>query len=235
MIHLILQLERSIYFYNISIYIVTISQSFAVNDRKEAAFLLAEKLLHLKDTEAVIIAVSHGGAVIGYHLAKRLRLPFEVALCKKLMHPGDKEKSIGSISADEVIIHDDEHNIPRDYIYHQIILNQNAIKAQRAYYGPVLKPLAVRDRCIVVVVDTLVSHDSVIASLKSLRKQGPKEIIVASSLATPEAISKLSFKADDVVILAAENDIKPRKFYQEHPTISDEDVKTLITKANERN
>ena len=207
---------------------MTLTQSIIDSDRMETAMLLADKLHWLRNSEAVIIGASRGGAVIGYHLAGELQLPFEVFPCRKLMYPGNKNKSMGSISADEVIIHDDKHDIPRDYIYHQIVLNQNAIKAQRIQYNSGLKPVNINGRRVVIVVNKLVSSDSVMAAIKSLRKHSPKQIIVAASLATLDAINTVSLKADDIVTLTVEDDIRSERIYREPPPISDDDLKRLI-------
>jgi predicted phosphoribosyltransferase len=210
---------------------MTISQSFTVHNREHAGLLLAEKLRRFKASKTVVIGVSRTGALIGYHLASVLHLPFDVVLCKKINHPSNTYKSIGSISVSEVIIHEDARDIPREYIYRQIVLNQNTLKAQQALYKSNHAQSGVENKTVIIVGDILNSADSVLAGLRSIKKQKPEEIIVAAPAATPEVISRLLREADDVVVLAAENNVWKENFYEEYSLTSDEVIKELIVKA----
>jgi putative phosphoribosyl transferase len=211
---------------------MTIGQSFTVHNREHAGLLLAEKLRRFKDSKTVVIGVSRPGALIGYHLASALHLPFDFVPCKKINHPSNTNKSIGSISVSEVIIHEDARDIPREYIYRQIVLNQNALKAQQqAPYKSNHAQDSVENKTVIIVGDILNSADAVLAGLRSIKKQKPEEIIVAAPAATPEVISRLLHEADDVVVLTAENNVRKENFYEEYSLTSDEVVKELIIKA----
>ena len=211
---------------------MTISQSLTVHNREHAGFLLAEKLRRFKDSQTIVIGVSHGGALIGYHLARILHAPFDVVPCKKINHPASTEKTIGSISMNEVIIHEDAHDIPREYIYRQIVMNQNALKAQQAIYKSNHAQRSVENKTVIIVSDVLNSADAVLASLRGIKKQKPKKIIVAAPAATAEVISGLLRDADDVEVLRVEN-LRQENFYREYSLINDDEVRELIIKAIE--
>jgi predicted phosphoribosyltransferase len=210
---------------------MTISQSFTVHNREHAGLLLAEKLGRFKDSQAIVIGVSHGGALIGYHLAKVLHLPFDVVPCKKINHPANAKKTIGSISMSEIIIHEDSRDIPREYISRQIVMSQNAIKAQHAIYKANHIQWSVNNKIVIIVGDVLNSADAVLASVRSIKKHKPEEIIVAVPAATPEVVNQLSHEADDLVVLTVENQVQKENFYEEYSLTSDEEVKELIIKA----
>lgn len=89
------------------------SELFA--NRTEAGRLLSEKLLHYKDTNAVVLAIPRGGVPVGYEIAKRLQLPLGILLSKKIGHPSNKEYAVGSVSLDSVIINE-RIQLPDDYI-----------------------------------------------------------------------------------------------------------------------
>lgn len=210
---------------------MTISQSFKIRNREHAGLLLAEKLRRFKDSQTIVIGVSHGGALIGYHLARALHLPFDVIPCKKINHPADARKTIGSISMNEIIIHEDTHDIPREYIHRQIVMNQNALKTQQAIYKSNQVQRSVMNKTVIIVGDVLNSADAVLASLRSIKKDKPEEIIVAVPAATAEVISRLLHEADDVVVLAIESNVQKENFYEAYSPISDEEVKELIINA----
>jgi putative phosphoribosyl transferase len=211
--------------------VMTHIQSFAVQNREHAGLLLAEKLRRFKDSQTIVIGVSHGGALIGYHLARALHLPFDVVPCKKINHPADPRKTIGSISMNEIVIHEDSRDIPRTYIHRQIVMNQNALKAQQAIYKSNHAEWSVKNKIVIIVGDVLNSVDAVLASLRSIKKRKPEEIIVAMHAATPEVVSRLLREADDVVVLTVENNVQTENFYEQYSLTSDEEVKELIIKA----
>src|SRR5688572_6598905 len=186
---------------------MTITQPFTVQNREHAGSLLAEKLRCFKDSKTIVIGVSHGGALIGYHVASVLHLPFDVVPCKKIDHPADTRESIGSISLNEVIIHEDGHDIPREYIRRQIILSQNVLKAQLAFYKPNQVQKNTRNKTVIIVGDVSTNADDVLAAVRGMKKQKPVKIIVALPAATPEVINRLLRDADEVVVLDAERHV----------------------------
>jgi putative phosphoribosyl transferase len=212
---------------------MTITQSFSVHNREHAGLLLAEKLRRFKGPKTVVIGASRGGTLIGYHLARALRLPFSVVPCKKINHPANAEKTIGSVSENEVIIHEGAHDIPREYIYRQIVRNQNALKAQQALYKSNHAYPSAKNKTVIIVGDVLNSADAVLASLRTIKKQKPEKIIVAVPSATPEGIARLLRDADEVVVLKVENNVQQENFYEEHSLIKDEEIKELARRTVE--
>jgi putative phosphoribosyl transferase len=213
---------------------MTITQSFSVHDREHAGLLLAEKLRRFKDTKTIVIGASRGGAVIGYHLARVLHLPFGVMPCKKITNPANSRRTIGSVSEKDVIIHEEAHDIPQEYIYRQIIRNQNALKAQQALYKSNFAydvNHIIKDKIVILVGDVLSSADAVLASIKTIKKQKPEKIIVAVPAATQDGIARLLRDADEVAVLKIENHVQLENFYEEHSLIKDEDVKELVVRA----
>jgi putative phosphoribosyl transferase len=208
-----------------------LNQSITIRNRRQAAHLLADKLSAYKNSNAIVVAIPYGGVPVGYQLAKELHLQFDVVPCKKIGHPADSKKSIGSVSVDEVVINEGVEDIPCDYICHQIILNQNALKAQQIFFNTNTAPLDVKGKTIILVDDVLSNADTVMACLKSIKKHQPEKIIVAAPVATQEAASQLYFKAGDLVLLSVDNNMRAETFYEEHLHIKDEEVRDLILKA----
>jgi predicted phosphoribosyltransferase len=213
---------------------MTITQSFSVQDREHAGLLLAEKLRRFKDTRTIVIGASRGGAFIGYHLARVLHLPFSFVPCKKITHPANSRRTIGSVSEDEVIIHEEAHDIPKEYIYRQIVRNQNALKAQQSLYKSNRScdiSHIIKDKIVILVGDVLSSADAVLASIKTIKKQNPEKIIVAVPAAAQDRIVRLLRVADEVAVLKVENNVQQENFYEEHSLIKDEDVMELVIRT----
>lgn len=211
-----------------------LNQSFTIQDRKQAGLLLAGRLEHFKNSNAIVVGVPYGGAVVGYHLAEKLNLFFDVIACKPLSHPADQRKSIGSVSIDQAVIHDEAFDVPSDYIYHKIVRNKNTLKSQEEfYYSGKPRAVKIENAEVIVVGDTVWSADSLVALIRALRNQRPKKIIVAASIVKTDAMSQLVNEVDEIVSLFVEDDVRPDGFYEENTVVGDEDIRDLVLRSFE--
>ena len=209
-----------------------LNQSFAIPDRRQAALRLGQKLIRHRNSDSVIFGIPYGGAVVGYNLAKKLSLCFDVIGCRPIPHPADQRRTIGSVSLDQVVLHDEEYDIPRDYIYHQIMRAQNGLKAQEAFYRSARQAdVAVSNREVIVAGDIVKSADSLLAAIRTLSKRKPNKIIVAAPVVTPEAMARLSDEVDEIVFLFMEDSVPSGGFYEETAIIRDDDVKDLLYRS----
>lgn len=209
-----------------------LNQSFTIVDRRQAALLLAQKLGQYRSSNSVVVGIPSGGAVVGYNLAKRLGLSFDVIGCRPIPHPADQRGTIGSVSLDQVVLHDEEYDIPRDYIYRQIMRAQNGLKAQEAFYASAGRAeVTIGNKEVIVTGDIVRSADSLLAAIRTLRKRKANKIIVAAPMVTPEAMVRLSREVDEIVFLVMEDSIPSGGVYEETTIIRDEDVKDLLHRS----
>lgn len=209
-----------------------LNQSFTIPDRRQAGLRLAQKLFQNRSSNSVVFGVPYGGAVVGYNVAKRLSLYFDVIGCRPIPHPADQRRTIGSVSVDQVVLHDEEYDIPRDYIYHQIMRAQNALNAQESFYRSARPAdVTVNNREVIVAGDIVKSADSLLAAIRTLRKRKPNKIIVAAPVVTPDAMARLSHEVDEMVFLFMEDSIPSGGFYEETAIIRDEDIKDLLRRS----
>ena len=88
-------------------------------DRTEAGLLLAEKLKKYKGQPGVVLAVPRGGVPVAYEVARKLGLPLELILTKKIGHPMNKEYAIGAASlADHFVIPHEQ--VSDEYIHEEL-------------------------------------------------------------------------------------------------------------------
>lgn len=207
-----------------------VANNFAVfYDRAQAAQGLTERLMPYIDSDAVVIAVPHGGAPIGARIAQNLHLPFHVMPCKRIKHPAHPEESIASVTPEEVVIHPNCGSIPQDYITHQVQMFQHALAADRGYYHGNEPLPSLRGRTILLVDDLLRTPDTLIACLRSIQRQHPAKIVVAVPVATLEAIARIKPEAHETIALITTADgSRLGDFYADYPRISDEEVRDLI-------
>ena len=64
-------------------------------DRLEVALMLKDKLKKYSHSNSFVLAVPRGGVLIVHVIAKKLELYLNIILSKKIVHPNNKENSIG--------------------------------------------------------------------------------------------------------------------------------------------
>lgn len=200
-------------------------------NRKHAAFLLGERLMEYQDTDAVVIAISGGGIHIGSYLAQLLHLPLEVIPSKKIKHPADSNKTIGAVCAETVVFHDD-NNIPQDYIYHQIQILQHIIKGQTKIYNYGHAQVSIKNKTVILADDLLKTGDTMLACLKTIRKQQPRNVIVAVPNMTPEGARAIVPEIDGVICLTIEPNLQAAgDLYEDFPAVGQEEVITFLQRT----
>ena len=78
-------------------------------DRADAGRQLAGELAEYEgDRNAVVLALPRGGVPVGYEVARRLRLPLDVYLVRKLGVPGHEELAMGALAGDGTCVIDED-------------------------------------------------------------------------------------------------------------------------------
>lgn len=210
---------------------MTTNEGMSVSDRQVAGRLLSKKLEQYANSAAIVLGIPRGGVIVASSVAEMLGLPLQVVPCRKLVHPGDSNRSIGSVSLEEVVLGDDCYDIPRDYISHQIVLLRNSLRSELAEYNPDQVPLSIRYKTVIVVDDVSRSGDTILACLRSVKKQKPLKLIVAVPFVSAKAGRLVGEIADEVVFLRMDHEIRSAKdCYHDFPDIGVRDVKKILNR-----
>jgi putative phosphoribosyl transferase len=200
----------------------------ALLDRYEAGYLLSRKLDGFKNGNSIIVGIPNGGLCVAAIVAETLSLPLEIMMCRKMVHPGDGKRTIGSVSQDEIFIHDSQ-TIPQDYVAHQILLLRNAMNFERKKYCSTDGVADLRDKEVILVDDVLNSGDTIMACLRSIRKQTPLKIIVAVPIVTAEAARVVRAEADELIFLKMANAMgSPEEYFQEAPCVDEAKINVML-------
>lgn len=200
-------------------------------DRFEAGKLLAEKLQHYKNQNAVVVAIPRGGVETGYVVARELNLPLEVVLSKKLGHPRQKEYAIGAVSLESRIV-TDVSGVTREYIETETDRIRELLRERYRFYYRDRRPLNLQDRIIIVVDDGIATGNTLLSTIELLRKSRPRRIVIAVPVSSQRALQKLGAVADEIVcLLAPEDFFAVGEFYGEFRQVSDEEVVEWLERA----
>jgi predicted phosphoribosyltransferase len=170
----------------------------SVQEREAAGIMLAEKLRAYNKTSAIVVGIPPGGACVAAAIASALSLRLELLPCRRIADPSDNQKTIGAVTAGEITMHDVAHDIPQDYLAHQIILLRNAMaQEQRTYYDK-SQPQSLQNRTVILVNDVYTSPEILLTALRGVKKQKPHKVIVAAPLVSPETERTLGIQADEL-------------------------------------
>jgi putative phosphoribosyl transferase len=203
-------------------------------DRHEAGKKLARALQYYQGREdVVVVALPRGGVAVAYEVALALKAPLEVFITRKIGVPGDPELAAGAITENGDIFVDPCK--VEDFAIHPLYLERAIAKRMKeiAHLQQVCrggKPRRVlKDHIVIVVDDGIATGATLLTTLKALREEGVKKLVVAVPVAPLGVLDELKGAAEEVLVLA-----KPFPFYavgaayQQFDQLSDEEVSSYF-------
>lgn len=202
-------------------------------NREQAGKLLSRKLSHYKLSDAIVIGIPAGGLMVAAPVAKELQLHLDALSCRKIRHPSVTSRYIGSVSADEMFVDESDHDLPQDYIYHQLIMLRSAISYEQQFYDARPNPGHVENRTVILVDDYLQHSGCVKACLQSVRNAHPSRIVFATPVISDPANADLLHEVDAVVSVFQESALPPINMcYEEEVNLLDSDMKQILDRIN---
>lgn len=200
-----------------------------LKDRTEAGFLLSEKLKKYQDSNTVVLAIPRGGVPVGQEIAKRLHLPLDIVLSKKIGHPSNKEFAIGAVSLESTIV--DEHpNIPQEYIEKETDRLRKLLLEKYKLYRGNREPIAIEGKNVIIVDDGIATGNTLLASIAMLRKKNPAKIIVAVPVLPYDTVQKFEQSTDELIYLIASKSFRGvGAFYENFYQVQDDEVMQMLT------
>lgn len=206
-------------------------------DRKDAGQQLASALETYARGTGIVLAIPRGGVEVGYYVARRLKLPFSMAVVRKLPFPDNPEAGFGAIAEDgSVYIQEGMiSTIPTETINHIIRRQQQEIRRRIEVLrdGRPLPELA--GRTVFLVDDGIAMGSTLRAAIALCRNRGAKRIIAAAPVAGPAAVRQLSDIADQVVALDVPTHFRAvAQAYRHWYDVSDDEVRQILNHSFDR-
>lgn len=211
-----------------------------LKDRAEAGRLLAEKLtVYANREDVVVLALPRGGVPVAFEIAKRLNVPLDVFVVRKLGVPWHQELAMGAIATGGVRVLNEDvvkaYRLTDDEIALAEVREREELeRRERAYRGERAAP-EVQGRTVILVDNGVATGTTMLAAIAALRKLQPARLIVAVAVAPQSTYEQLRAEADDVVcIFAPETFYAVSLWYERFEQTTDEEVRDLLARANER-
>ena len=202
-------------------------------DRKNAGKLLGERLQHLSGTDVVVYALPRGGVSVGAEIARAISAPLDIIVVRKIGHPNNPEYAIGALAENGVLVKNEEEwsRLDQKMLAGIIAREQKEIRRRRKIYTD-NKRLSAKGKTAIIVDDGLATGFTMKAAIESVRKEKPKQIIVALPVAPAEVVEELRAFADDVVVLNADPNYLGAvgAYYHNFEQVSDGEVVATLKK-----
>lgn len=175
------------------------------SNRRDAGQKLAQQLTDYADKlDAIVLALPRGGVPVAYEIARKLNLPLDVCLVRKIGFPDSPETAMGAI-AEDALIHDysgyitiidrdltNSHNVNSSKIQAIAAKEKAEIRWRETCYRHYRPMLTISERTVIVVDDGMATGLTMHAAVKAIIRHQPAEIVVAVPVASRQAIAKLA-------------------------------------------
>lgn len=199
-----------------------------IRNRQEAALLLADRLEKYQGQKGVVLAIPRGGVPVAAPIAKRLGMPLEVTVSKKIGHPDNPEFAIGAVSLEDVVV-DARIQVPPEYIQAETERIRESLRQKYSLFMGNRRPVELNDRVVIIVDDGIATGKTLLSTVNLVKKQKPRRIVVAVPVAPYSAVEEFRAIVDEVICLLVPPFFQAvGQFYQEFTQVSDQEVIELL-------
>ena len=208
-----------------------------IENRTQAGRDLAESLgEYMSQDNVIVLALPRGGVPVAYEIAKKLRVPLDLLLVRKLGTPGYAELAMGAIANGNIRVVNPEiinrYAVSQSELeaveYHERLeLNRRSERYRGLHPYPVLT-----NKVVIIVDDGLATGATMHAAIDAVKQQNPKKIIAAIPVAPPDSVETLRGMVDEVIC-----PLQPRylssigQWYADFSQVSDATVINLLNQA----
>ena len=212
--------------------------NFGFKDRRHAGAQLAEKLTEYAGRDdVVVLGLARGGVPVAFEVARRLRLPLDVFVVRKLGVPGQEELAFGAIAPGGTRVLNSELvrvlGITESMIQRINDREQTELERRERLYRGLGSPAKIRGKTVIIVDDGLATGATMHAAVRAVRGFEPKEIVVAAPVCARETAAEFENEADTVCICS----ITPEPFYgvgmwyRDFSQTGDDEVRALLSES----
>lgn len=186
--------------------------------------------------DVVVLGLARGGVPVAAEVARALRAPLDVFVVRKLGFPGHEEFAIGAITSAGIRVVNRpliaELGLTSAEVEAIVDREMSELERREIVYRAGRLPIEVQGRTVVVVDDGLATGASMIAAVKALLLKRPQRIVVATPVASREAMTSLERLADEVVaVKVPEQFVAVGEWYEDFNQTTDAEVRWLLSRT----
>jgi putative phosphoribosyl transferase len=206
-------------------------------DREHAGDLLSRVLMRYQGGHAAVVAVPRGGVPVGFPIARSLQVPLDIVIPRKLPIPEEPEAGFGAVTPDGSVVLNDrlvaQLDLPTRTIGAIVREVRREVERREAVYRQARPRVDLSGRTVVIVDDGLASGYTMLAAIKSVRKHGPRKVVVAVPCSPMRSIELVTPQVDEIycLIRSEEPIFAVASYYEDFADLSDEQVLDYLRRA----
>ena len=208
-------------------------------DRVDAGKRLASALKGFSGKNGIVLAIPRGGVVVGFEIARALKLPLDVIIPRKIGAPENPELAIGAVAEDGTAILDNQLikylGVSKEYVEIETKRQKHEIGRRLKLYRQDSSYPNLKGLDVIVVDDGIATGSTMKAALASVKNRRASSVTVAVPVGPPSTIEELEKIADRVVCLYTPEYFQAiGEFYADFSQTPDEEVIMLLKESKEK-
>lgn len=196
--------------------------------RVEAGRRLAAALRTRMPSEAVVLVMHSNAMRLGFEIASASAVPLDVLLVGRLQVPG-RPGPVGVVTAHGSVLNPARvRDLPAPYLDGLIRLEQAELERRSHRYRGSVGPVRLTGRLVVLADDGSAAPSEVSAALEAARKGGASRLVFASPCCSARVAEVARSRADEVVVLGAQNRRATPLCHEDFAQITEDDARELI-------
>src|SRR5665647_3902850 len=205
------------------------------NDRTDAGRQLAKALARYKNQRPVVLALPRGGVPVAAEIAAKLDAPLDLILVRKIGVPSQPELAMGAVvdGLAPIVVRNEEvlrlSGTTTDEFDEVCEKERAEIERRRKLYIGDRPRAEIAGQVVIVVDDGIATGTTTRAALQAIRKQKPKELVLAVPVAPRDTIAELREEVDALICLETpEPFLAIGYFYRDFAQVGDEEVMAIL-------
>lgn len=209
-------------------------------NRRDAGQQLAAQLLQYADhPRGIVLGLPRGGVPVVYEVAKRLYLPLDVLIVRKLGVPGQEELAFGALTVSGALINLEMVNrldIASEEVEEVIQRERRELlRREQAYHRGLPPVFDFHSRLVILIDDGLATGSTLRAAIEAIREKKPARIVVAVPVAPFSVCNEFKEEADEMVcLLRRESFYAVGLSYEDFSPTPGKEVEELLRRNRER-
>jgi len=202
-------------------------------NRKSAGQILAERLKNIKAD--LVLGIPRGGVVVASEVVKKLKLPLDIIVTRKIGAPSQPELALGAVDPDAEVTW--EENLMEDLrlevgdLGDEVKKQWKELKRREDLYRGDMGDPNLEGKKVILVDDGMATGSTALAAVRYLKRHGAK-IILAIPVASKDAMDRVSREigeTGEIIVLEIPDDFRAvGQFYQHFEPVTDEEVVQLL-------
>lgn len=205
-------------------------------DRIDGGRRLAERLMHLLNSNVVVVGLPRGGVPVAAEVANALNAPLDVILVRKLGVPSQPELAMGAIGEDGVRELNAEvvqlTGVTREEIDRVAVRERGELERRVERFRSGRELVSLKGRVAIVVDDGVATGSTARAACQVARAHGASYIVLAVPVAPRNWEQDLAGVADEYVCVATPDAFSSvGQFYSNFTQVTDDDVVECLNQS----